>query len=190
MASDRHTDATPDTPRRRLRLGALPSSAPTRFEIVPDAQERAALAERLGLTKLSRLRFAGALHPEGRGDWRLEATLGATVVQPCAVTLAPVTTRIDAAVLRRYLANLPAPDAGAETEMPEDDTVEPLPRTLDLPLVMEEALSLELPDYPRASGTDFEGKSALPPGAAPITDAETRPFAGLASLRDKLADKE
>lgn len=190
MASDRDKHSPPATAHRRLRLGALPTGTPTVFEIVPDAESRGALAERLGLTKLSKLRFSGTLHPEGRGDWRLEATLGATVVQPCAVTLAPVTTRIDATVLRRYLANLPAPDAGAETEMPEDDTVEPLPRTLDLPLVMEEALSLELPDYPRASGADFEGQSALPPGAAPITDAETKPFAGLASLRDKLADKE
>jgi uncharacterized metal-binding protein YceD (DUF177 family) len=187
MASERHTDAHRGT---RLRPRTLPTSTPTAFEIVPDAEARAAIAERLGLTKLSKLRFAGTLHPEGRGDWRLEAELGATAVQPCSVTLAPVTTRIDAPVERRYLADLPEPDSGSEIEMPEDDTVEALPDVLDLSRVMEEALSLELPDYPRAPEASFEGRSATPPGAAPITDAETKPFAGLAALRDKLSDKE
>ncbi|MFP4044156.1 MAG: YceD family protein [Rhodosalinus sp.] len=185
MAPDRHT-----APGTRLRLGALPTSAPTAFEIVPAAAARAEIADRLGLTKLSKLRFAGTLQPEGRGDWQLAAELGATVVQPCSVTLAPVTTRIDAGVERRFLADLPEPEATSETEMPEDETVEALPDILDLSRVMEEALSLELPEYPRAPEAAFEGRTATPPGAAPITDAETRPFAGLAALRDKLSDKE
>jgi hypothetical protein len=42
-----------------------------------------------------KLRFIGTLEPEGAQDWRLTADLGATVVQPCVVTLAPVTTRLE-----------------------------------------------------------------------------------------------
>jgi uncharacterized metal-binding protein YceD (DUF177 family) len=182
--------APSDTPRDRLRLAALPTGGPTRFDLAPDAAARAALAERLDLIRLPKLRFTGALHPEGGGGWRLEAELGATVVQPCAVTLEPVTTRIDASVSRRYLAELEEPEAGSETEMPEDETLEPLPEIVDLAEVMAEALSLELPDYPRADSAAFEGRRAAPPGAAPMTDEETKPFAGLASLRDKLAGKE
>ena len=125
---------------------------------------------------------AGRLWPEG-DDWRLEAELGATVVQPCVVTLAPVTTRIDRPVTRRYLAHMPAPGPG-ETEMPEDETAEPLPGAVDLDAVMIEALALALPDYPRAAGAELGEAVYTEPGKTPLTDEAARPFAG---LRDKLA---
>jgi hypothetical protein len=67
-------------------------------------------------------------HAGARGRARLAAggRLGATVVQPCVATLAPVTTRIETGVTRRYLADWQEPE-GEEAEMPEDDTTEALP---------------------------------------------------------------
>ena len=62
---------------------------------MPDAAARGALAEELGLLDLRKLRLSGRITPDGDSGWRLDATLGATVVQPCVVTLQPVTTRID-----------------------------------------------------------------------------------------------
>ena len=44
---------------------------------------------------------------------------------------------------------------GDEVEMPEDDTVEPMPEVIDLAEVAAEALALALPLYPRAPGADF-----------------------------------
>lgn len=174
----------------RVRLAALPGAVPTEFALQPDGETRTALAGQLGLSKLAKLRFSGAIHPEGRGDWRLEGDLGATIVQPCAVTLEPVTTRIDVPVTRRYVAEMPAPAAGSETEMPEDDTTEPAPEVVDLAEVMTEALSLAIPDFPRAEGAALEARTATPPGAAPIAEEETKPFAGLAALRDRLEDDD
>ena len=173
-----------------IRPARLSPTRPHRFEIVPDAGARDRLADELGLERLRKLRFAGALYPEGREDWRLEAELGATVVQPCVVTLAPVTTRIEETVTRRYLAHmpgLPGAEAGEEIEMPEDDTADPLPDQLDLAQVMAEALALALPPYPRAAD------AALPAdaqddatGDADAPEAETRrPFAGLSDLLKK-----
>jgi uncharacterized metal-binding protein YceD (DUF177 family) len=181
---------SPNARSDRLRLSALPGSAPTAFALQPDAETRHALAGELGLAKLPKLRFEGRLHPEGRGDWRLEGELGATVVQPCAVTLEPVTTRIDVPVTRRYLADWQEPAPGTEIEMPEDDTAEPAPEVVDLAAVMAEALSLAIPDFPRAEGAALGEQAATPPGAAPIAEEETKPFAGLAALRDRLADDD
>ena len=157
-----------------------------RFSLEPDGAAMERLAAELELLGLRKLRFDGRIRPEGKSDWRLDAHLGATVVQPCAVTLVPVTTRLEETVTRRYLARWDAPEPGSEVEMPEDDTAEPLPRAVDLVELMHEALALALPDYPRAAGADFRDIAVTEPGAEPMTDEAARPFAGLAGLRDRL----
>jgi uncharacterized metal-binding protein YceD (DUF177 family) len=169
----------------RLRLSDLASRTRTPFVLEPDASARAALAGELGLVGLKKLRFTGALVPAGRRDWVLEATLGATVVQACVVTLAPVTTRIDEAVTRRFTADWHEPE-GDEIEIPEDDSLEPLPDILDLSRVMTEALALALPLYPRAEGVALGEAVFTAPGVAPLTEESTRPFAALKDLKDAL----
>lgn len=175
----------PET-KEKLALARLPRGAETRFELAPEAPARAALAAELGILALRKLRLTGRLIPEGRRDWRLEAELGASVVQACVVSAEPVSTRIDEQVLRRYLEEMPDPQ-GEEVEMPEDDTAEPLPATLDLAEVMAEALALALPLYPRLPGAELGEARFAAPGAAPIEEGELRPLSGLAALRDKLA---
>jgi len=169
-----------------LRIKGLPSGQSRSFALVPDAAARVALAAELGIASVRKLRFTGAVFPEGTADWRLVAKLGATVVQDCVTTLAPVTTRIDVPVNRTYLADLaPLPDED-EIEMPDDDSVEPLPDTLDLSAVMAEALALALPEYPHAEGVTPLVQTYTEPGEQAMSDADAKPFAGLASLRDKL----
>ncbi len=158
------------------------------FRIEPDATGRAAMAEALGISAVKKLAFQGRIVPEGKQDWRLEAQLGATVVQPCVVTLAPVTTRIDEPVARRYLARWSEPEPGTETEMPDDDTIEPLGAIIDPAAVMAEALALALPEYPRAEGADLGEAVFTEPGAEPLTDEAAKPFAGLADLKKKLEE--
>lgn len=177
---------TEDTPR--LRLSALPRSAPHPVSWEPDAPAREQVALAAGARSLRKLRLVGELRPEGRADWRLVAELGATAVQDCAITLEPVVTRLDVPLERLYASDMGPAPAG-EVEMPEDgDLVEPLPDMLDLAAVATEALALELPEFPRADGAAPERMTALPPGAAPLEDEREKPFAGLASLRDRMRD--
>ncbi|MEJ6388226.1 YceD family protein [Gymnodinialimonas ulvae] len=173
----------PDT---LLPLARLGRAAPKAFDIAPDADARKAMADALGIVGLRKLRLSGEATPEGKADWRLDATLGATVVQECVVTLEPVTTRIDTELTRRYRAQMPEP-SGEEMEMPEDDTIEPLRAEVDLMQVLSEALALALPDYPRAEGVELGQAIYAAPGVAPMTDEDARPLAGLAALRDQLA---
>jgi uncharacterized metal-binding protein YceD (DUF177 family) len=111
------------------------------------------------------------------------------VVQPCVVTAEPVTTRLDETVERRYLADLEEP-TGEEAEMPEDDTLEPVPVVLDLSAVLAEALALALPIYPRAPGAALDEAVFAAPGIAPMTDQDAKPLAALAALRDRLSDDD
>lgn len=173
----------------RLRVADLSQNRPSPFELRPDSNRLRQLAEDLGLLDLRKMRFAGEISAHGDEDWLLEGQLGATVVQACVVSLAPVTTRIETPVRRLFLANMTESDL-PEMEMPEDDTTEPLPAFLDLTEIMAEALALALPLYPRAKGASLEETGFAPPGVTPMRDEDTRPFAGLAGLRDQLADKE
>lgn len=181
------TDRDNTTPA--LTLADLPQNRPTPFRLTPDAAALTRLAEDLGLLGLRKLRFEGEVAPQGKTDWLLTGQLGATVVQPCVATLEPVTTRVETLVRRQYVADYTDPD-DPEAEMPEDDEVEPLPRTLHLDNVMAEALSLALPLYPRAAEAAVVELRVTEPGKRAMTDDEARPFAGLAGLRDALSEGE
>lgn len=175
------------TDQTRLTVAELAQNRPTRFVLAPGEAEMAQIARDLKIDGLRKLSFEGALAPDGRHDWRLEAHLGATVVQPCVLTLAPVTTRIEEDVTRRFLRELPD-EAGEdeEVEMPEDETIDALRPEIDLTSVMTEALALALPLYPRAEGAALDEANFTEPGKAAMTDEDARPFAGLKALRDKL----
>lgn len=168
-----------------VALGQLNARKPVRIDLAPDADMRARLAQALDIRAVRKFVFTGELRPLGRRDWELTAHLGATVVQECAITLAPVTTRIDEAITRRYLAEMPEVSA-LEMEMPEDDTAEPLGRSIDPSAVALEALLLALPAFPRAEGAELapEGRLiATPDGNTDTREDSPRPFAVLARLR-------
>jgi len=174
-------------PATRIRTADLTGNRRRAFDLAPDAGARAALAADLGLIALDTLRFSGELRPAGRSDVALAGRLQATAVQACIVTLAPVPCTLDVPVTRAYVADWVEPE-GDEVEMPEDDTREPMPETVDLVAVMAEALALALPDYPRAPGAELGQAVFTPPGAEPLHDDALKPFAGLAALKDKLKD--
>ncbi len=175
-----------------FRVAGLSSRAPTRFSLRPDDAGRAQIARELDITGIRKLSFEGQIAPLGKRGWRLSATLGATVVQACVVTLAPVVTRIDEEVTRTYVPpeQIRLPEEGSEVEMPEDDTTEPLGDVISARAAMVEALTLALPLYPRAEGAELGEAVFTEGGAAPLRDDDLKPFAGLAGLRDKLDGKE
>lgn len=180
-------DADPASPGPVIRVADLAKGESRSLMVAPEADARASIASALGIDAVKKLRFEATLAPIGKRDWQLTGQLGATVVQPCVVTLAPVTTRIDVAISRRWLADWAEPD-GDEVELPEDVDADPLGSEIDVGAVIVEALALALPDFPRAEGVALGDAVFAEPGTAPMTDDDARPFAGLAALRDKLAD--
>ncbi|KMW56635.1 hypothetical protein AIOL_001589 [Candidatus Rhodobacter oscarellae] len=171
------------------RMGDLAPGQARTFALLPEPEARAQIATALGFRGLRKLRFEGALRPSGKRDWQLAAQLGATVVQDCVITLEPVVTRIDTPVERLYVAELPELSSDAEEiEMPQDDTVEPIPAELDLLALLHEALAIAAPDYPRKDAAELEDTNFAAPGTEPLSDEAAKPFAGLAGLRDKLQD--
>ena len=173
-----------------LRVADLPQNAATPFEFTPDAKALREIATEMGVDALRKLRFKGEIRGTGQKDWRLTADIGFTVVQPCVVTLEPVTSRVDVTIERTFLAGLKEEfGEDEEIEMPEDDNVEPLGSHIDPYEVMLESLALNLPLYPRKDGAALGESVHTAPGVAPMRDEDTRPFAGLAALKDQLENK-
>ncbi len=172
-----------------LRVADLPQNAPTPFDLRPDSKALEAIRDDLGLLGLRKLSFTGDVRAQGKRDWALNGKLGATVIQPCVVTLEPVTTRIDIPVTRIFVADWSDPDE-EEFEIPEGDESEPLGPEIDPSLVMIEALSLALPQYPRKDGAALDQADFTEPGKQAMTDEDAKPFAGLAGLRDALKKDE
>ena len=203
MTKPRPPASPPTSIRNMIRPLPVVSLARRRSHDVtlrPDAAALAGMANELGLRGLRKVLLQGQLIPEGREDWRLEAQLGATLVQDCVVTGAPVTTRIERPVLRRFLID-PALPTGIETEAPEDDSIEPLGHAIDLMAVLREDLSLAMPDYPRSPDAVIAADDVEAPGSQSepdpeagspvhpsVSDARPNPFAVLARLKPDSRD--
>ncbi|MEP2530624.1 DUF177 domain-containing protein [Shimia sp.] len=173
-----------------FRVADLPQNRETAFELRPDRSELEMLARDLDLLGVRKVSLIGTLTASGKTDWALRARLGATVVQPCIVSLEPVTTRIEADIERHFLALMPELEDDEEIEMPEDENAELLGNEIDVSATLSEALALNLPLYPRAPDAELNKTGFTEPGKQAMTDEDARPFAGLASLRDMLGEKD
>ncbi len=137
------------------RLVSLPADqieVAVGFDDVTD-DERAAVAELLGLAALERVALTGRLARTATG-LTLDAKLRATAVQPCVVTFEPVVQRVAVVVERRFVVG-EAKEAGEVAVDPEAPEVDHLAEpTIDLGAVAVEELSLALDPYPRAADAD------------------------------------
>ena len=191
-------EETPRYPDLVLDVSALTKRKRTQIDLCPDSAQTSALMQDLKLNGLRKVSLKGQLTPTGKHDFLLVTELGATAVQPCTITLEPVTTRIETEITRRFVADMPERGAEADAEedefggtaMLEDDSIEPLGRAIDLWRVLSEALALELPDYPRAEGAELGTVNITEPGKTALDEEAIKPFAGLAALKDKLEGKE
>ena len=145
------------------------------------------VVQRHELIKLQKASFLGTILPLSQGDWVLTGELGASIEQPCRLTLSPVRTRIDIQVTRNFRkALLPPLKIMSDTEYTSDDNDEQLLQEIDICGIYCEVLSLELPDYPRTENVVATIIDYGPPGTTALTDAMAKPFAVLAGLKDKM----
>jgi len=186
MAENNETPSETLPLSREFEVETLPANRLVKFDLVPSEQEIEALKALFGLTGLKKMRLIGEIAPMGARSWQLEAMLGATVSQVCIVSAEPVRTRIDVPVRVKFVPENKIPFDTPENELDED--LEPLGKTIDIGIVATESLGLAIPLYPRKDGATLQNAQSTPKGAAPITDEDLKPFAGLASLKDKLGE--
>jgi len=158
------------------------SEAGYEARIVPDAKDRAKLAEWLEVEAVDAFEGIVELRRHGHNRFSYDADLEADVVQSCVVTLEPVTSHISRK-FHRELHLIPnvhrfADKGGAVTlDAADDDAPEEIARSrYDLAGPLLEEFVLAIDPYPRAPGVAFEGPAAEP-------DKPESPFAVLKQLK-------
>jgi uncharacterized metal-binding protein YceD (DUF177 family) len=149
-----------------------------RFDLVADAQVRAAVARMAGLRDLPRLEASFDVTRRGAGGLHVAGRVSATVGQVCVVTLEPLASEVEESVDLLFVPQLAAEREDGETDSRGEnvDETEPLIGGLvDLGALAIEFLILGLDPYPRKPGAAFQP----PPEAKP----NESPFAALASLK-------
>jgi hypothetical protein len=140
------------------------------FQLVADAETRAAVARVAGLRGLPRLQANFDVRRYGAGGLRVVGDVSGTIEQVCVVTLEPLVNEVAEQV---DLLFVPQPAAPPDAN---DKEAEPLIGGLiDLGALATEFLILGLDPYPRKPGAVFH------PPAQDAADAG--PFAALAALK-------
>jgi len=164
-----------------LRIDHLPAEGRD-LKLSANEAQRAALAERLGISAVEKLDVSLNVAPF-RGGIRALGRLQAVIVQPCVVTFVPVTQAIDEPIDRIFLPGREkqhTPGAEVFIDMEEEDAPDYFEGPeVDLTELIVETLSLAIDPYPRAAGASL----ADLPGAVD-DEVEESPFSSLKSLRD------
>jgi len=152
------------------------------FDLVADADARAAVARMAGLRDLQRLEANFDVTKRGDGGVRVAGRVSATVGQTCVVTLEPIANEVAETVDLLFVPQPAAPQAQADDDGKAQareakwNDPEPLVEgAIDLGVLATEFLILGLDPYPRKPGAVFQP----PADAAPLDG----PFAALATLK-------
>jgi uncharacterized metal-binding protein YceD (DUF177 family) len=155
--------------------------------IAATADERAALAARLGLLEVDRLEAVVRLRRPTGGDLvRVDGRFEAEVTQACVVTLAPLRSRVarDFAVVYSLAPGQDSLATAVEVDIEQEDPPEALgPEGLDLGEAVVQQLAVSLDSYPRSEGGDLAqlGWQAGEEDAEP----ESSPFEALKALKGR-----
>jgi len=158
------------------------SATPSTYRIQANEAERAALARRFGLVSLDRLEAEVELRRAG-GDFHLSATLSATLVQSCVVTLEPVPATIEESFTLCYRPGIDEDEADRlALENPEDVIIEPLMgEAIDIGEAVAQQLSVAMDPYPRAASVQSAETGTAFGEDEPSTSRN--PFGALAALK-------
>lgn len=150
-----------------------------RIELVASAEERSAIADRLGLGSIECLKAHADLSRSGnvvRARGRLQAAL----TQDCVVTGEAIAVHPDEPFAIEFLP-LPGDSQEQEIELEakDCDTVFHDGSSIDLGGAIADSLALSLDPYPRSAGAEAALKEA-----GVMSEGEAGPFAVLARLKN------
>jgi uncharacterized metal-binding protein YceD (DUF177 family) len=150
-----------------------------RLDLVADAAERQAVAERLALGGLDRFDAHVTLSRTG-AVVRAEGRIVAALEQSCVVTGEPVSAHIDEAFAIQFMPEPreAAPDDEIELGEEDCDVVFYDGAAIDLGSAIADTLALSIDPYPRSAGAEAALRDA-----GVLTEEQASPFAALATLK-------
>lgn len=161
-----------------------------KIDLLPTAEEMAAIATRLDLVTLDKLESIIRIRPEIGREIVAEGEITASFVQTCVVTGEPITQTMTFDLERRYSEDASEFDSKDEDDdiiaLPLDDGPDPIEDgIIDVGEAVVEELALQIPPYPRVPGAEFNDiVEDIDEG-----DDKPNPFAKLVALKKDLESK-
>ena len=174
-----------------VELAAIPASGRS-YRIAASLEERARVAERLGLRSVEALGGSFELQPGPAGSVRVTGQVEANVVQTCVVTLVPLPVALTEPVDLRFVAEEDPKAKARHASSGEEEVVvigsDDPPEIaeggrIDLGELAVAQLAMALDPYPRASGAAFDPAALGAANAAAAAPNTASPFAVLAKLK-------
>ena len=156
---------------------AVPEAGLERRRTV-SADDCRALAETLAVSAIDSMSATYRISAKSSGRYRLDGRITARVVQPCVVTLDPVTQTIDEPLsFELWPADQIPKEERTEVEVDLDDAPEPYSgTTLPVGRLVYEVLAAAIEPFPRSENAELDATATPEP-------AKQSPFAVLATLK-------
>lgn len=157
-----------------------------------DPQERAALAERLGVESVEEFDVGVSIvSREDSQSVSVEGTLDATVVQNCSVSLEPMAARHSLIVALEFvdealIESQDVEEIDAEGSSPPEPMID---GRFDVGDTLVQILAVEIDPFPRKPGISLKDIPEVAEHAGAPDDARSNPFAVLSEFRDRLKDR-
>ena len=145
-------------------------------------QQLMQLAKILKVEKVTEFSFSGQCFQSSKHQYALRASLKATLIQNCVISLSPIETEIHHKIDQCFSDKVQESIGNTITVGLNDTEVEMLDYELNIGDIMLESLSLEIPLYPKKKNIIFEGVTAKISGVEPLDQTPNNPFASLKKI--------
>lgn len=162
---------------RIVDVSALPPRGHA-IEVTASAEERTAVAARLGVRTIDSLSGALTLTPIAGGAVRVSGEFAAAVGQVCVVTLEPISSTLTGPVAVTFVPAAAPGDEDDDLDPDSEDTEIIHGSDVDIGEVVVQHLALAIDPYPRKAGASYAPDTQPAPKTSTVS-----PFAALAKLR-------
>ncbi len=166
-----------------LPIGVL--SQKKQFKIYHNSSnhELLQLTKILNIEELQSFSYKGQFIRSSKTDYILHSSFKAKLVQLCVVTLRPIKTKIHHKFERLFSAVKQIPEHKNLCFNYDAIEKELISNELNIGDIMLEALTLEIPLYPKIQGVNFKGLTITKAGMKPLEVISNNPFSSLKKLR-------
>ena len=147
------------------------------------AEELSELALMLQVEKIKFFSFKGQITLTNKTTAMLRGSFSTRLIQSCVISLSPVRTKIEKAVTLNYEISKFNKRQKSVSVSPNFDEPEQIYEEVNIGDVMLEALSLEIPLYPKKEGINFTGITITDTGIKPLELTRNNPFVSLKGLK-------
>ena len=149
-------------------LRVLRQTRKFKFQHKSNLLELAKLTQILNIEELKVFSFQGQFIQVNKNDYILSASFNATLIQLCIISLRPIKTKINHKINQCYSAEEKVNKSKYISIDHDSVEKEQIKSEINVGDIMLEALSLEIPLYPKKKNLRFKGLT--------ITDSEIKPL--------------